>query len=84
MYRYPYAYLFVTNVETGSLFREMQETKGEISKTNDFHEATKDSNIVEVKETSQDKGSPQVDESSYLSLSQVRIRERIHDSSPLP
>jgi len=52
---------------------EMQETKGEISKTNDSHEATKDSNVVEVKETSKPSESQPVDESSYLSLSQVGI-----------
>ena len=62
----------------------MQETKGEISKTNDSHEVTKDSNVVEVKETSQPTESQPVDESSYLSLSQVGIQETIHDSSPLP
>ena len=51
----------------------MQETKGEISKTNDSHEAAKDSNVVEVKETSKPSESQPVDESSYLSLSQVGI-----------
>lgn len=55
----------------------MHETKDEIGKTNESHEPIKDSNIVDVKDVAKPSEPQSVDESSYLSLSQVCIFREI-------